>query len=456
MATDSSRPAYADPAPDDLRDELIDASLINGKLVRDLEKAREENARLQQQLKTVGEECEHLNASTTHTQAELKTFQTERQQFKAELSALRQKFAAAEETLAAREIELTEARAKADAGTPEAEIEALESKLNEARKLAAEREEKAAATQVDHEAAIRRGDEWKAKAEAAEAALKQAQKASAKLDSKAKGLDQSLAAEKAQREQLAVELEEKGQELGQTQTRYAAIDDELHKTRWRLGEIEAALAGAQETGLRLATERVDLLRQLDEARAELAEAGDLKALLARTGDEIRDRSEKLRLAEEANESLNIRCVQLQRERDGFHRDLAESHTGREIVELRSRLDDAEAERARTAVRLSAIEADLGTVTATEAAARVELEQVRTERDAAVARAEALRETQAAMDNQVLRGIVARLNTDLGQRSAEIVRLKRGRFGLKTAYVLFAIGFLAVIAFALKVLPHALR
>ena len=54
------RSPFADPLPGDIREELIDASLINGKLVRDLEKAREEVARLQQQLKVLGEESERL------------------------------------------------------------------------------------------------------------------------------------------------------------------------------------------------------------------------------------------------------------------------------------------------------------------------------------------------------------------------------------------------------------
>src|SRR4051812_14673411 len=38
VAVDAPRPPFADPLPEDLREELIDASMINGKLVRDLEK----------------------------------------------------------------------------------------------------------------------------------------------------------------------------------------------------------------------------------------------------------------------------------------------------------------------------------------------------------------------------------------------------------------------------------
>src|SRR5688572_30512211 len=37
VTTDAPRSPFADPLPNDLREELIDASLVNGKLVRDLE-----------------------------------------------------------------------------------------------------------------------------------------------------------------------------------------------------------------------------------------------------------------------------------------------------------------------------------------------------------------------------------------------------------------------------------
>ena len=472
-----SRSAFADPLPDDLREELIDASMLNGKLVGDLAKAREENARLQQQLKTVGEKCEHLNASTTHTQAELKTFQVERQQFKAELSALRQKAATAEEVLAAREGELAQARAKLAASVPAGDLEAVEAQLAEARSLAAESQAKAVSAQQALDEAARSGNEWKAQTEvgaasladalklasdreselkAAENALQESQKTSAGFEAKTTDLEHSLTAERTQREQLAAELESARKNLGETQPQLAALDDALHKTRWRLGEVEAALAGAQETGLRLTTERAEVQRQLEEARAQLAEAGDWKTQLSRSGDELRESSEKLRLAEESNQTLLERSEQLRRDADSLRRDLMDSHSGREVVELRARLDETETERERLATRLNSVEADLRAFTSTQAAARVELEQARAERDDAFERVESLRETRAAKDNQVLRGIIARLNADLAQRAAEVIRLKRGRYGLKITYVLFAIGFLAVVAFALAVLPHALK
>ena len=467
----SLRSPYADPLPEELHEELIDASLINGKLVRDLEKAREEVARLQGQLKSVGEDFEHLNASTTHSQAELKTFQTERQQLKAEISSLRQKITSAEEALAAREGELKELRATAAAERMRAESQSRETGR------AAEWEAKTGAAKKEAEKATRKGEEWKAKAKAAETALsaanklvaernrelkaaesaaQQVQKTVADFHSKTGALEQALAAGRAEGEKLAAALTAKAQELAGAEAQARTLDEELHKTRGRLGEAESALTSTREEKLRLVAARGETQRQLEEAKSQLAPLTDLQAQCARAEAQLREHQEKLRLSEESNQTLAARCEQLRRETDSLRRDVTESHSGRELVETRSRLDDAVAERDRVAARLSVVEADMQAFSSAESALRSELERARRERDDAVERVEALRETRAAKDNQVLRGIIARLNADLALRTSEVLRAKRARFGLKIAYVLFGCGLLGVIVVALKVLPHALR
>ena len=467
----SLRSPYADPLPEELHEELIDASLINGKLVRDLEKAREEVARLQGQLKSVGEDFEHLNASTTHSQAELKTFQTERQQLKAEISSLRQKITSAEEALAAREGELKELRATAAAERMRAERQSRETGR------AAEWEAKTGAAKKEAEKATRKGEEWKAKAKAAETALsaanklvaernrelkaaesaaQQVQKTVADFHSKTGALEQALAAGRAEGEKLAAALTAKAQELAGAEAQARTLDEELHKTRGRLGEAESALTSTREEKLRLVAARGETQRQLEEAKSQLAPLTDLQAQCARAEAQLREHQEKLRLSEESNQTLAARCEQLRRETDSLRRDVTESHSGRELVETRSRLDDAVAERDRVAARLSVVEADMQAFSSAESALRSELERARRERDDAVERVEALRETRAAKDNQVLRGIIARLNADLALRTSEVLRAKRARFGLKIAYVLFGCGLLGVIVVALKVLPHALR
>ncbi len=468
----SLRSPYADPLPEELHEELIDASLINGKLVRDLEKAREEVGRLQGQLKSVGEDFEHLNASTTHSQAELKTFQTERQQLKAEISSLRQKIASAEEALAARDGELKDLSAAAAA----AERMRAESQSRETGR-AGEWEAKAGAAKKEAEKATRKGEEWKAKAKAAETALsaanklvaernrelkaaesaaQQVQKTVADFRTKTGALEQALAAGNNEGERLAVALTVKAQELAGAEAQARTLDEELHKTRGRLGEAESALTSTREEKLRLVAERGETQRQLEEAKSQLAPMADLQSQCARAEALLREHQEKLRLSEESNQTLAARCEQLRRETDSLRRDVTESHSGRELVETRSRLDDAVAERDRAAARLSVVEADMQAFSSAESTLRSELERARRERDDAVERVEALRETRAAKDNQVLRGIIARLNADLALRTSEVLRAKRARFGLKIAYVLFGCGLLGVIVVALKVLPHALR
>ena len=472
----SLRSPYADPLPEELHEELIDASLINGKLVRDLEKAREEVARLQGQLKAVGEDFEHLNASTTHSQAELKTFQTERQQLKAEISSLRQKITSAEEALAAREGELKELRPTTAASLAAAERTLAETRSNETGR-AAEWEAKAGAAKKEAEKATRKGEERKAKAKAAETALsaanqlvaernrelkaaetaaQQVQKTVADFRSKTGALEQALAVGRAEGEKLAAALTAKAEELAGAEAHARTLDEELHKTRGRLGEAESALTSSREEKLRLVAEREDRQRQLEEAKSQLAPMADLQTQCARAEAQLREHQEKLRVSEESNQTLAARCEQLRRETDSLRRDVTESHSGRELVETRSRLDDAVAERDRAAARLSVVEADLQAFSSAEIALRSELERARRERDDAVERVEALRETRAAKDNQVLRGIIARLNADLALRTSEVLRAKRARFGLKIAYVLFGCGLLGVLVVALKVLPHALR
>jgi chromosome segregation ATPase len=407
LASDAARPPFADPDQDELREELIDASLLNGKLVGDLGKAREEIARLQQQLKTVADEREHLNASVTHTQAELKTFQTERQQLKAELSTLRQRLAALEEATTGRDRELEDARARIANTVPVGDLDAVENRLSEARSLAAE---------------------WEARAAKGQRALEKANQRATAL---------------AEAKELA---DQQGSELAH----------ELEATRLRLTGTEAALTAAQDQGVRLESRRGELQRQLDEAKAQLAEAASLKSQLDATRAELDAEAEKLRLSEEANQALTQRGEQLRRENDSLRRDVSESHAGRELLAMRDRFEAAMAEQERTLARLSAVEADLRAAQATEAALRDELSQARHERDGAVAQASAFSESRTAKDNEVLRGIIARLNTDLAQRTGEIIRLKRAQIGLKLAYVVFGLGALGVVAFAIKILPHALK
>src|SRR5262249_53317484 len=137
-------------------------------------------------------------------------------------------------------------------------------------------------------------------------------------------------------------------------------------------------------------------------------------------------------------------------------DLMESHTGREMLEIRDQLDASRTERDRHAAQIQSLEEQLRTFSENETALRSELGKTRRQRDEAATRAEAISESQTLKDNEVLRGIVNRLNIEVAQQTGEVHRLKRARYALKIAYVMFGLGLVAVVIFALIVLPRALR
>ena len=89
----------------ELRDELLEARRRSEKWEGALATARQENARLQQQLEKVAAECGRQTASATAVLAKAQSLQADRQQLQSELAESRQRAAAAE-------TQLEEARAR--------------------------------------------------------------------------------------------------------------------------------------------------------------------------------------------------------------------------------------------------------------------------------------------------------------------------------------------------------
>ncbi len=389
---------FADPSPDEIREELIDASMLNGKLHGDLTAARDEAARLQQQLKGLVEEHEHLNASATHAQRELKTFQSERQQLKSEAAALRQRVTALEE--------LANGRA--------AEASKVASELESARQEIEGRGRNLAET----------GD-----------LLDQTRK--------------QLAAEVRTRETLRSQLTDATAQGASTAADLDGALGRLAQSETMLGEARGTVAGLKE-------ERVGLQARLDDAGHRLTAAAELAKTLEATEAQLCTEREKVLAAEESNRALEGRYDDLSRESAVLRKDLGETHSGREMLDIRARLDEANAERERLIHRVEAVENDLRLANTSEETMRAERDEALLARDAARDEAAALRDSQTLKDNEVLRGIVSRLNAELAQRTGEVTRLKRAQYGLKIVYGIFGVGMLAVIAFALKVLPQFMR
>jgi hypothetical protein len=113
------------------------------------------------------------------------------------------------------------------------------------------------------------------------------------------------------------------------------------------------------------------------------------------------------------------------------------------------------EQQRTAKALGTALEDAARFEQLNTKARTELEQVNRRCVEAEKRAESLSTSEVSRDNEILRGILARQKEELEQRYRDLVRLRRARYGLRLTYWLFAVGALAVTAFAIKVLSGLL-
>ena len=113
---------------------------------------------------------------------------------------------------------------------------------------------------------------------------------------------------------------------------------------------------------------------------------------------------------------------------------------------------ADEERASLSKTAEQLTADLAASTTERKRLDDLLGEMRRRMEEATRRADAGSDEKLQHDNSVLRGIVARQNTELEIRHRDIVRLRRKRFGLQIVYALFALGLLALGYWAMQVLP----
>jgi chromosome segregation ATPase len=365
-----SRTSFADPGPEEMREELIDATVQTGRLEQELEAARCEIARQQALFKKAVDECERLTANTTHAQAEIKSFQSDRQQLKADLANARQRALGAETKL----VELTAALA---------------------------------------------------------------------------GADQENA---ALRDQIENDLAVTHERLAATDTQLAARERELRAALAENSEIVLALSATQAELASARAEAAGLSHDVQALRVEATSTGEL---LTATRQELQDVQTRLDAASAERRELNAERDSLSQQVQILRQDLAQTGAGPELLELRARVQELNEDRQRTTDKLAAQAAELGTLTAAEQKLRAELEEARCLQLETERRLEANSETQLKKDNDVLRGIVARLNTTLGVYHTEIRRQRRARLTLRLLYALFALGLVTLAIFAVYVFgPHA--
>lgn len=260
----------------------------------------------------------------------------------------------------------------------------------------------------------------------------------------------------AQAQQMAPELDVARENLHAYAEAFDSLQQQLRQAEADVADARHHLADTQE-------ERTVALREMQVLQQRIAEKEQeltslWTELTAATGKaegvdaELRKVRENLASVEQASESLRLEMADLTKERDSLRRSVSESGLGQELVSTREQLATAEKENKRLNLHSRQLTSDV------DAAERARKERddlirtLKTELDNARRSATANSEAKINNDNEVLRGIIARQNSELEQKHSQLKRLKRARLGVQFAYALFAIALIFIAVWAVKVIP----
>jgi chromosome segregation ATPase len=256
----------------------------------------------------------------------------------------------------------------------------------------------------------------------------------------------SLAAE---REDTLPRLENAERELETTTRALREREVELEELRKTLTETQAARTLA----LRDVQALESLLAETDAERNTVkAMVAQLEAKLKDTTAELATTSKRLEEVEATAKALTISGAELEKERDALRRTLSEDTTGKDLVDVREQLRVVEQERESLTGRVEQLSSELEKGTSENRNLNEQLKSLVRELDEARRRAEAASEIRLRQDNEVLRGIIARQNSELEQKHVQLVKLKRARMALRLAYAAFGMGLLGVAVWAMKTVP----
>lgn len=275
-----------------------------------------------------------------------------------------------------------------------------------------------------------------------------------------------LASEQEQTAQLRAEVDSYLADRQVIVPRLEVAEQEVTALQHALREREAELKeqGAKLTGTQ--AERTTALRELKALRGEHAElstaheglqttASETEAKLAAATEEVAATKRKLYDSDEAAKALSITLQEVERERDALSKSLSQDTAGKDLVAAREELSATIKDRDRLTAEVERLNHHLDAAVARQQKTESDLKTALRELDEARRRAEAASEERLRQDNEVLRGIIARQNTELEQRHAVIVRLKRAQFAVRFAYAAFGLGLLTIAVWAMKAVP-ALR
>jgi DNA repair exonuclease SbcCD ATPase subunit len=160
--------------------------------------------------------------------------------------------------------------------------------------------------------------------------------------------------------------------------------------------------------------------------------------------------------EKQRDELTEARSRLETETASLRKDLLSSAEGRELVELRERLENATQERAKAERMRVQGEEEMSRLAASESRQRADVEALLKRCETAERRVEALAEPQLQKDNDVLRGIVNRQKEQLQQQYNELSSVRRKRVVWRLGYLIFGMAVAGVIWYALQMFPNALQ
>lgn len=257
----------------------------------------------------------------------------------------------------------------------------------------------------------------------------------------------SAAASHSRIASLDADLAVARQHAAAAETQLSAKESELAQTLERLAAAEALAAQLEA----LQTEHAALREELKTAKAEAAELTKIRKKLKKVEKELKATNEKFIAADEACKSLAVCLEEAQKEVGQFRRALTETELGRELMSVRETLSDTQRDLAAARADSRIATEDLQRAIAAREEMSELLRTTRVQLGDAEKRAEATSDATVRADNDLLRGIIARQNAELAEKLGELHKLRRARFGLRFAFVLFAAALAGLIAAAIHLL-----
>jgi chromosome segregation ATPase len=374
-----------------------------------------------------------------------------------EISELREELLDASVQTSALEREVADARAEAErlkaelqkaAGDAESRATANRKFQDELKRLAEEHQQicnKYTAAASDRDTALactqQMADEieqLRRRAEAAESLMEEAHQQLQVLQAEEIELSTAVASAQEEIAFYARRNEEQERELAAERSRYGETQSEWTAALRRIDALEQQLAGIQ--------------TELATTRAALALTEQKAAKLKVTEHDLSTTVARLKTAEERVLTLEKGLSECTTECQSLRRSLSEDTVGKDLMATRDQLAEVSKERDHLDAETRHLSDTLHSLTAAKSERDEQIKTLTRELDEARRRAEAASEARLRQDNEVLRGIIARQNSELEQKHTQLVRLKRARFGVRLAYASFALALVLVLAWAIKTVP----